>query len=278
MNTQIVKNRNREAYSFANINLLGKCTADCYFCLGKDLSEEYSGQNQTHIPFQKWKNFERFLDNCRSNHIEKLYLTGQTADGLQVYNLGELVDYLQNDKGFIVGLRSNGILAENRMNEIQKMKGEIGYSIHSLSAKKNKIIMGRLTVPNWDKIIPMSGNNVRISIVLNRYNKLEAFHIIKYASSFENVKYIQIRRISTETRLEYLQQDIDAFEDFYNSFERNGIQKSEYALAPIYELYGKDIVFWRTVETSVNSLNYFTDGTCSDEYFVVEGYLKYKGK
>lgn len=31
---------------------------------------------------------------------------------------------------------------------------------------------------------------------------------------------------------------------------------------------------WRTVETSVNSINYFTDGTISDEYFIVEGYLK----
>jgi hypothetical protein len=31
---------------------------------------------------------------------------------------------------------------------------------------------------------------------------------------------------------------------------------------------------WRTVGTSVNSLNYFTDGTLSGEYFVIEGYSK----
>jgi hypothetical protein len=29
-----------------------------------------------------------------------------------------------------------------------------------------------------------------------------------------------------------------------------------------------------TVRTSVNNYNYFTDGTVSDEYFVIEGYLK----
>lgn len=35
----IIKNRKRDKYTFANINLLGKCNADCYFCLGKDIPE-----------------------------------------------------------------------------------------------------------------------------------------------------------------------------------------------------------------------------------------------
>ena len=43
-------------------------------------------------------------------------------------------------------------------------------------------------------------------------------------------------------------------------------------------IYDKPVVFWRTIKTSVNSLNYFTDGTVSDEYFVVEGYLKNRKK
>ena len=40
---QITKNRNRKEYSFANINLLGNCNANCYFCLGKDIQEELKG-------------------------------------------------------------------------------------------------------------------------------------------------------------------------------------------------------------------------------------------
>ena len=35
------KVRVRSPYSFANINLLGKCNVDCYFCLGKDLEKEF---------------------------------------------------------------------------------------------------------------------------------------------------------------------------------------------------------------------------------------------
>lgn len=45
-----------------------------------------------------------------------------------------------------------------------------------------------------------------------------------------------------------------------------------------YQLYGKEVCFWRTVETCANSINYFTDGTISEEYFVVEGYMKNKGE
>jgi hypothetical protein len=44
--------------------------------------------------------------------------------------------------------------------------------------------------------------------------------------------------------------------------------------APQYLWAGKKVSIWRTVGTSVNSLNYFTDGTLSNQYFVIEGYSK----
>lgn len=53
MENIINKNRNREKYTFANINLLGTCNANCYFCLGKDISEELSGKNQLNVHFSK---------------------------------------------------------------------------------------------------------------------------------------------------------------------------------------------------------------------------------
>lgn len=270
---QIKKNRDREDYTFANINLLGVCNAGCYFCLGQDLKEELKGKNQLNLHFSKWKNFNSFLDKCRTLGIKKLYLTGQTADGLQYKYLSEIIDFLQND-GFLVGVRTNGYLAIQKMTEIQKMKDEIAYSIHTLIPDVNKKIMGRKDLPNWDKIIPMSGNNVRISVVLNRYNIDEFESLVKYISKFSNVRYIQVRRISTDTRVALLQQDIDLYEEFYQRFSKEHNQIGSFYLAQKYELYGKEVDFWRTVETSCNSLNYFTDGTCSDEYFIVEGYLK----
>ena len=269
----INKNRKREKYTFANINLLGNCNADCYFCLGKDILQELEGKNQLNLHFSKWKNFEYFLQQCKKENVSKLYLTGQTADGLQYHYLNEIIDYLQNN-GFIVGVRTNGYLAEAKIDSVRKMKGEIGYSIHTLIPEKNQIIMGKNYLPNWGKIIPESGENVRISIVLNRYNIDEFDDLIQFASSFPNVKYIQVRRISTDTRMDLLQKDIDMFEEFYEKFAQTHQQDGNYYLAQRYFLNGKEINFWRTVETSCNSLNYFTDGTCSNEYFIVEGYLK----
>lgn len=276
---KINKNRNREGFTFANINLLGQCNANCYFCLGKDISKELEGKNQLNVHFSEWKNFDKFLATCKQTGIKKLYLTGQTADGLQYKYLQEIIDYLQ-ENGFLVGVRTNGLLAEAKMNCIQSMNDEIAYSIHTLKPDVNKAIMGFTKIPNWDIIIPASGDNVRISIVLCRYNIDEFDDIIKYISKFDNVRYIQVRRISTDTRYELLKEDISLYEQFYNKFskEHQSDRISDFYLAQRYMLYGKEINFWRTVETSVNSLNYFTDGTCSDEYFIVEGYLKYMDK
>lgn len=270
----ITKNRNRGAYTFANINLLGRCNADCYFCVSKDMSGELEGKNQLNTHFSKWKNFDKFLDSCEQKGVKKLYLTGQTADGLQYKHIDELIDYLQN-RGFTVGVRSNGFLAEKKMAALHKMQDEIGYSIHSLKPEVNRKIMGRSHVPNWDVIIPNSGDNVRVAIVLNRHNVDEFDDLIKYLSQFRNVRYIQVRKISTDNRSELLGEDIKLYEDFYQEFAKTHEQKGSFFAAPQYELYGKEVDFWRAVEeTTVSSLNYFTDGTISDEYFVVEGYLK----
>lgn len=279
MENIINKNRNREKYTFANINLLGTCNANCYFCLGKDISEELSGKNQLNVHFSKWNNFEKFLNQCEAEGVKKLYLTGQTADGLQYNYLEEIIDYLQN-RDFLVGVRTNGYLAEKKIDAINKMKDEIAYSIHTLKSEVNKIIMGKSYLPNWDRIIPMSGDNVRISIVLNRYNINEFDDLIKYISKFDNVKYIQVRRISTDTRYELLEEDIKLYEEFYQQIEEKYSDNKidDFYCAQRYMIEGKEVNFWRTVETSVNSLNYFTDGVCSDEYFIVEGYLKYKNK
>jgi MoaA/NifB/PqqE/SkfB family radical SAM enzyme len=273
----IKKNRDRENYTFANINLLGKCNADCYFCLGKDISQDLAGKDQLKLHFMKWKNFMPFLHLCKKHGIRNLYLTGQTADGLQYKYLGELVDFLQGS-WFRVGVRTNGYLAKRNIATIRKMDGEIGYSLHSLNPETNKIIMGRSDLPDWDCLLSKSGKRVRVSIVLNRYNVGEIFAIVKYVSGFRNVKYIQVRRISTDTRLGKLYEDIEMFEHFYKAFSTAYEKIDDFSLAPEYELYGKKICFWRTVETSCNSLNYFTDGTISDEYFIVEGYLKNKQK
>ncbi|KLU61774.1 cyclic pyranopterin monophosphate synthase [Peptococcaceae bacterium CEB3] len=267
----INKQRNREDYSFANINLLGKCNVDCYFCLGKDIESLLSKHDQISTHFSQWENFEDFLNRCQTYGIKKLYITGQNTDSLLYKYLDELMDYLHN-RGFTVGLRTNGYLASKQIQTINKCTNSVGYSVHTINQDTNKKIMGRRDLPDWESIIPAT-KQPRVAIVVNRHNVNEFFDILRFLSKFPNIKYIQARRISTDTRLSQLQIDISLYEELFQHVKANFVQKGEFDLAQIFEIYGQDVCFWRTVETSVNSINYFTDGTISDKYFVVEGYL-----
>lgn len=267
------KRRVREAPSFANINLLGKCNARCFFCLGADIPNELAPFNQTKVHFSEWANFSEFLDLCRSKGITKLYVTGQNTDSLLYVFLGELIDWL-HAQGFQVGLRTNGYLALDNMERINRCDLSVGYSIHSLIPEVNRMILGRADIPDWQRILTET-KRPRVQIVVNRCNTHEVFPIVRFAAMFPNVRYIQVRRVSTDTRLELLAPDIAAYEQVYSTARECFALKGRlWEDAEVYEIGGKDVVFWRTVKTSISSLNYFTDGTVSDEYFIVEGYLK----
>lgn len=272
LHPEFEKNWDRSAPSFANINLLGKCNVDCYFCLGKDIDPILSKQNQLGIHYSRWEKFEQFLTLCRDNNVNNIYVTGQNTDSLIYPHIGELIDYLQ-DRGFDAGLRTNGYLAHKRMNVLEKCRRSVGLSIHTLDPDTNEFIMGKREIPNWNEIIP-NIPNVRVSIVLNRYNVDESFNLFRYISGFPNVKYVQVRRICTDSREQYLLPDVEAYENVAKVIAASHDQVGEFYGAPIYVINGKEFCFWRTVKTDIDSYNYFTDGTISEEYFVVEGYMR----
>jgi len=268
------KNRERDPYSFANINLLGRCNIDCFFCLGKDIKDLLGKHDQTAVHFSAWQRFGEFLARCRAEGVDRIYVTGQNTDSLLYRHLDALVDHLHAE-GFRVGLRTNGYEAAGHLDTINKCDLSAGYSIHSLDPMTTRMIVGRRDLPDWERIIPMTARP-RISIVLNRCNEASFFPLLRFAARFPNVRYVQVRRVSTDTRADLLAPDIAAYERVYTQVSAIfPLQRKFAGDAEVYDIYGKDVVFWRTVRTTVNSLNYFTDGTVSDLYFVVEGYLKY---
>lgn len=269
------KNRQREAPTFANINLLGRCNVDCFFCLGKDIEAELEGKNQLSTPFGMWKNFDEFLEICKAEGIKNLYITGQNTDALMYRYLIGLINYLQG-LGFNVGIRTNGYLfhiSPTSIDIANFCKRSVGISIHSLNPTTNYQIMGKSSIPDWKKIIPQI-DNPRVSIVLNRYNEYEFFELLQFLKQFDNIRYVQARRVSTDTRYDQLKPDMDAYERLYNYVRNIYPLVGKFYDAEIYRIEGVEVTFWPTVQTSVNSFNYFTDGTISKEYFVVEGYLK----
>lgn len=277
MNTTLdnYKNRNREKPTFANINLLGKCNVDCYFCLGKDIPELLNKHNQLSTPFNYWENFRSFLEDCQKEGIKKIYLTGQNTDPLLYYDLGNLIDFLQDDWGFKVGIRTNGYNAIGKMDCIKKCKEEIGYSIHSINPITNKMMIGRRDIPDWNYIIPetvKAGMPVRVAVVITRCNYHEFGNLMRYLANF-NLPYIQIRKVSSDTRRLSLAPDMDAYERLYTEISRMfPLKERLWEDAEVYDVFGANTCWWRTVKTSINSWNYFTDGTISKQYFIVEGY------
>ena len=273
------KNRNRSKYSFANINLLGKCNFNCRWCLGKDLPEfeQFDTINQH---FSMWPRFNEFIQSAKQKEIHQIYITGQNTDSLCYKHLSELIEYIKGN-GFYVGIRSNGLLAEKHIetiNECSTCLGEaVSFTVLSLDRNTHKKIVGHPNIPNWNSILPRIKVPLRVSIVIDRYNVCEFFQLIKFLSSFNNVKYVQVRRISTETRGMLLKNDIDVYEHLYETVRLSDFAKiKEYEQAVSYDIYGKECSFWRTISTTANSINYYCNGVLSNEYFIIEGYLKNK--
>lgn len=269
------KNVTREQkYSFANINLIGKCNADCYFCLGKDIDEELSKQNQMGIHFSQWENLDLYLDQCEAYGVQKIYLTGENTDPLIYKYVGELIDYVQGC-GFHVGIRNNGYLALRQMVHINRCKDEIGYSVNAISPEANLKLMGRSDIPNWKKIIPAT-KNPRTSIIVSRYNQHEFFDIVQFLSQFENIRYIQARCIVSETRNDEMIEDQEAFEALHEEVKSRFALVETFHGASIYNIFGMKVSFWKNWNTNINALNYFSDGTISESYFIISGYLENK--
>jgi MoaA/NifB/PqqE/SkfB family radical SAM enzyme len=268
----IEKNRERERYSFANINLLGKCNLDCYFCLGKDLEAEFSKYDQLRTPFPEWKNFSEYLRRLKQEEIKKVYITGQNCDSLQYRHLDALVDHLHRE-GFFVGIRTNGLLATRRMDLVNRLDS-VGYTIHTRDPEVHHRIVGARHIPDWDAILSRTVPHHRVSIVVNRHNASEVLPLVAYLAP-SRAAYVQLRRISTDTRFAQLRPDMELYEALYRHIKRSFPLLREFHKAEIFDVYGKETVLWRTIATSVNSMNYYTNGVINDEYFIIEGYLKH---
>lgn len=268
------KLRERESPTFANINLLGPCNVDCYFCLGKDIDSVWGSMNHLKVKPDDMPNLDTFLSICKDKGVQSVYVTGQNTDALAYRHLEELIGKIQG-YGFRAGLRTNGYLWARNLDAIRRCDANPGFSIHTLNSEANWEIMRRRDIPDWDSLLK-SIDHCRISIVINRHNVDEFFDLVKFISQYDSVKYIQARRICTDTREDFLIEDVHAYERLFAEVAATHPETRKFYGAECFELFGKEVTFWRTVKTSIGSLNYYSDGSFTDDYFVIEGY-QHKG-
>lgn len=271
------KIRDRSEPTFANINIMGPCNLNCRFCLGNDLKAEFDQYNNLNTHFNDWKNFKSYVSSLKAKGINKIYVTGQNTDPLQYKYLDELVGYLKS-KGFYIGLRTNGILAQRKMDIINKFDS-VSYTLLTLSPDTlDKISPGNRNIVDWDYVLTNTTTKKRVAIVVTRENAGEVVGLLRFLSKYKDLSYIQVRKMATDTRYGLLKEDMQAFEALAKDIAAKYPKVGSFELAPIYMIEGKEAVLWRTVATTVNSWNYFTNGVYSDNYFIIEGYLENKYK
>lgn len=172
MRELILKNTDIPRIDYGEIYFTGKCNLKCFFCIKDEMDEEV--YDRTLDDFNDWKGFNDWIKFLKSNRVPKIYLSSTSTEPLLYRNLDKLILHLQNN-GFRVGIRTNASI-KNCSETLSLCDEEISVSLQSLNPETFKKITKRNL--NFDiietlKNIKLKDNaNMRVSIVVNRYNEV----------------------------------------------------------------------------------------------------------
>lgn len=263
-------------YDYGEIYFIGKCNYKCYYCICnemKKLKENAMIYNEKH--FSEWPKFDSFLNKLKTNNCKTIFLSSTNSEPLLYKYIDELVDYLR-DKGFELGIRTNGTIITKKFDLFKKLDGEISISLNSLNADTNKLIAGSTLIPDWKTIFDyFNQNNImaRVSIVIVKENCREIEEILDFLSKQKCISYVQIRK-----RYSYYNKDDSATDEYFDCvkkfIEKNSQKVSNYFESPIYKYKNLSVSMWFDVfkKESLNTLNYFNDGVLTENNLLVEAY------
>ena len=256
------KNRNREKPTFANVNFLCGCNAKCFFCVGNEAvcKKKVVGE---------FPNIDKYIKKCHDLGIEKIYFTGLDSEPTLDPRMSELANKLKA-AGFKVGLRTNGLINSKELYSI--FDEEISISVHSFNDEINRKI-GIATIKDTEKLFnSLKGKTHRYAIVVNRYNKDDIFNTLEMLSHDGECRYVQIRQICTDYNYEYYKEDIEAFSKVKQAVMNKCEYMNDFYNMGQYKYKDLQVSLWEPLAATVNSINYFTDGLITDNYFIIEGY------
>lgn len=252
---------------YGEVLFVGQCNLKCFYCLGNEMHES-TKCNTLNTHFQDWPNFAKWLYHLKNNNVEKIYLSSTNSEPLLYTYLSDLIDFLQ-ELGFKVGIRTNASLDTT---VCDKCKEEISLSLQSLNPETFEKITGTpLTFDFIKHLDQLTNNNVRVSIVVNRYNYLEIFDMLNRLKNY-GLRYVQLRQCYKYYETD-IQPDIEAFNDVVSKLKSFPI-KGNFNESVIYDVDGLPVSVWETVfkKESISSSNYWTNGITTNNNLLVEGY------
>ena len=265
---------------YGEILLLGPCNYKCYYCLQNEmdkLKEERENQLNTH--YSKWNHFNDFLLCCQNESVDKIYLSSICTDPLLYNYLEELIQEIKNSN-FKVGIRTNGVLAVEKINTILKLDEEISFSLNSFCGETNFKITNNTYIPDYEKIFKLLSNNnkkCRVTIVVNQYNYAEIPEIINKLNNYKCISYLQLRKVYKYYDYNKEKED-KAFENVKEWIEKNATEIENYYESKVFKYNNLKISLWENVfsKNSIKSINYFTNGIISGENLLVPIYEERK--
>lgn len=264
--------------SYGEILFLGKCNCQCFYCLSNEMRKlKEESENQISLHFDHWPNFDTFITQLKERKINKIFLSSVVAEPMMYKHLKELVEYLSSI-GFRVGVRTNGYFFLEKIDAIKIMEEEISISINSLNHDVNHAICGVRELPDYDSIfneLHKLNKSCRVSIVVNKFNKNEISHILDYISTKKCISYVQLRKIYKYDK-QISQDDMDSFEYIKNELRTNHELIGNYYESQIFNHQGLQVSLWEDVfkRSSIQSVNYFTNGLISTNTLLIPAYEK----
>lgn len=257
---------------YGEILFVGPCNLKCFYCLGHEMHKSVYESNLMRLHFSEWKNFKSWLEELREHNAPVVYLSSTNSEPLLYPYMAELIRYLQG-WGFKVGIRTNGSLDTTVCNLCDE---EISLSLQSFNPDTFKKITGvPLTFDFLANLRKIKSSNVRVSIVVNRYNKDEIFDMLDELTKFK-LAYVQLRQrylyYWEDTSIE---EDQDAINEIggklYENYKILGRYKKE---TLDYDYKGMKVSLWWTVfsKKAIMSSNYWTNGKITHNNLLIEGY------
>lgn len=252
---------------YGEILFVGQCNLKCFYCLGHEMHDS-TKENTLNIHFSKWPNFEKWLTELDEHNVKKMYLSSTNSEPLIYAYISELIDYLQ-DRGFKVGIRTNGSV---NTSVCSKCKEEVSLSLQSLNPDTfAKIANVPLNFDFLENLRIIDNDNIRVTIVVNRYNYKEIFDMLNVLEHFD-LRYVQLRKCYKYYDVD-ITPDVEAFEEVMTELKKYPV-KGNFNESIIYNVNGLSVSVWETVfkKESISSSNYWTNGVITHNNLLVEGY------
>lgn len=261
---------------YGEIYFTGMCNLQCFFCIKDEMDEEV--YDRTLDDFNEWKGFNDWIKFLKDNRVPKIYLSSTSTEPLLYRNLANLIRYIQ-DNGFRVGIRTNASI-KNCSETLSLCDEEVSVSLQSLNPETFKKITKRNL--NFDiietlKSIKLKDSaNMRVSIVVNRYNENEIFSILDTLKDIKTIKYVQLRKVYkyNDTANDDFKEDFDAYQRVRDSISSKYKKTGNFKESEIFDVNGLSVSMWDVVfcRESIQSSGYWTNGTMTFNNLLVPGY------